>query len=151
MAAARQRAWPATSERASIVGLMTPCLGGYALLGSVWVCHVFSMLFVGCVASRVLCVVCWLFLTMIRTYMVMYMLLRGFFATTRKHVRREKLTQNKKRHRIFARKKDVYRDSKRYIGIPSLYCCALVPSIADFIQCTVNWQKIHRHRFVWQF
>ena len=50
----------------------------------VWVRHVYSVLLVGCVVSRVLCVVCWLFLAMIRAYFV-----RGhvcvapcFFATT---------------------------------------------------------------------
>ena len=55
----------------------------------VWVCHVCSVLFIGCVVSRVLCVVCWQFLAKIRTYVVMYVLLCGFFATARKHVRRE--------------------------------------------------------------
>ena len=38
----------------------------------IWVCRVCSVLFVGCVVSRVLCVVCWPFLAMIRTYELMY-------------------------------------------------------------------------------
>ena len=49
----------------------------------------------------------------------MYVLLRGFFATTRKHVRHEKLSQNENRHRVLA-KKEVYRDSKQYIRIALL-------------------------------
>ena len=51
-----------------------------------------AVLFEGCLVSGVLCVVCLLFIVMIRTYIViMYVLLRGFFATARKHVRHEKL------------------------------------------------------------
>ena len=42
----------------------------------VWVCHLCSELFVGCVVSRVLCVVCWLFLAMIRTYYVVMYVVR---------------------------------------------------------------------------
>ena len=45
-----------------IVRVMTPYLGGCKLCGSV-TCY---MLSVGCVVSHVLCVVCWLFLAMIR-------------------------------------------------------------------------------------
>ena len=83
-----------------IVRLMTPCLGGCALFVSVTCALV---LFFGCVVSRVLCVDCWLFLVMIRTYsgvcdqcmyLWIYVLLRGFFAT-RKHARRQKLSQIK--------------------------------------------------------
>ena len=82
-----------------IVRLITPCLGGCVLFTSV-TCAVFE----GCLVSGVLCVVCLLFIVMIRTYIViMYVLLRGFFATARKHVRHEKLSQNIKRNRIFAR------------------------------------------------
>ena len=86
---------------------------------------------------------------MIRTYVVMYVvhewitllsgcmcLLRRFFATIRKHVPRQKLSQNKKRHRIFARKRYTVK-AKRFVfmvtcnevnGIsvsPSWFRCAL--------------------------
>ena len=85
-----------------------------SLLGVVRAC---SVLFVGCVVSRVLCVVCWRSLPVIRTYVVVGVLLRGFFATTRKQYVVK--TSVKKRHRIFCQK-EVYRDSTRYIGIPLL-------------------------------
>ena len=70
----------------------------------------------------------------------MYALLRGFLATTRKHVDRQKLSQNKKRHCIFCQK-EVYLDSKRYIGI--LLLVFLCPQQLIFVECTVNWRKIH--------
>ena len=60
----------------------------------------------------------WLFLAII-----MYVLLRVFFATTRKHVRREKLSHNEERHRIVCQN-EVYRDNKRYLGIPPWFRCA---------------------------
>ena len=80
-----------------IIRLMTPCLGG---------CPLFGLSVVLCVVGRLCCVTCalycWVFLAMIRTYVVMYVvcewitllfrthdvLLRGFFTTTRKRVRR---------------------------------------------------------------
>ena len=43
----------------------------------------------------------------------------GFFATTRENIRPLKPRQDEKRHRMFCQK-EVYRDSKRYIGIPLL-------------------------------
>ena len=59
-----------------------------------------------------------------RTTWTSYVLLRGFLATTRKHVRREKLSQIKKRHRIFARKR--YTVTVNGISVsPSRFCCAL--------------------------
>ena len=67
-----------------IVRLMTPYLVAAGCFG----------------LSRVLCVICWLFLDMIRTHVVMDVLLPWVFATARKHVRREKLSQNNDRHRI---------------------------------------------------
>ena len=63
---------------------------------------------------------------MIRTYVVVGVLLRGFFATTRKQYVVK--TSVKKRHRIFCQK-EVYRDSTRYIGIP---LGSVEASIADF-------------------
>ena len=61
---------------------------------------------------------------MMRTYVVTYVLLRGSFATTRKHVRLEKLSKNKKRHRIFARKR--YTVTVNGISVsPSWFCYAL--------------------------
>ena len=105
-----------------IVRLITPCLGGCALFGS-FMCAL-PVLFVGCVVSRVFCVVYWLFLAMIRTYMIVYVLFRGFFATTRKHVRREKLSQSQNRNRLFARKR--YTVTVKGISVsPSWFCCSL--------------------------
>ena len=101
-----------------------------------------SVLFVGCVVSRVLCV-CLLFLAMMRTYVVMYVVREWItllqwmyseyviFATTtsRKHVRRQKLRQNKKRHGIFTRKR--YTVTVNDIRIPLLVL--LCPQyVADF-------------------
>ena len=67
----------------------------------VWVCHV-------------LCVVSWLFLAMIRTYVVMYVFLRVFLLLLENpHV--VKKTVKLKSDIIFWPK--VYRDSKQYIDI----------------------------------
>ena len=79
-----------------------------------------------CVVCRLCCVTCalccLLAVSCLRcTYVVMYVLLRVFFATTRKHIRREKL---KMRSNIdFFCQKEVYRDSKRYITSVSPSLC----------------------------
>ena len=100
---------------------------------------------------------------------------------------------------VFFARKEVYRDSKGYVGIPSWFCCALYslfsfnapltggkstvylfgsyekrhriffqkevycdsigipllvllcPQQLIFVQCTVNWRKIHRYTVVWNF
>ena len=69
-AAARQRAWPATSERASFRPFVYSVPWQLRVFG---VCHVCSVL-ADCVVSRVLCVVCWLFLATgtIRAQVMMY-------------------------------------------------------------------------------
>ena len=67
-AAAWQRGRPATSERASYRPFDDSVPGGCALFGSV-TC---ARCYLSAVLSLVLCVVCWLFLAMIRTYVVMY-------------------------------------------------------------------------------
>ena len=60
----------------------------------------------------------------------MYALLRVFFATinARKNVRPQKLSQTKKRHRIFARKRYTVTVNGKYRYPP----LAFVPTIADF-------------------
>ena len=78
----------------------------------------------------------------------MYVLLGGFFVfLLLENVRREKLSQNRKRHRTFARKR--YTVTKRYnIGIPIL---GFVPSIhvADFRSM---YRKLAKNpTFVWLF
>ena len=80
-----------------------------------------------------MCSVCWLFLAMIRTYLAMYamrewitplsacVLLRGFFATTRKHVRRENQVKQKNDIAVFARNKYTVTVN----GISVSWLCAL--------------------------
>ena len=65
---------------------------------------------------------------------------RRFFATARKTIRPLKPRPNEKRHRMFCQK-EVYRDSKRFIGITLfvLFC----PQSHIFVQCTENWRKMH--------
>ena len=89
-------------------------------------------------------------LTVVRDWIYFFgcNVLRRVFASTRKNMRAQKPSPNEKRHRNVCQK-EVYRDSKRYIGTPLLVL--LCPPVAGFGSMCRKLAEKTPYTFVWQF